>query len=128
MIGKDDPGVDAARCAGTHPTNRVAQYVDLRHQQIRSAVEQVHRKEEDSGRLRRITDLPIGQNQTTFSLEPSRHAQWLLPVGIFVAMQFCIPVQLVGLQLLVPVAVQFVDTGHGPWLTFEAATCFTNFS
>jgi hypothetical protein len=29
-----------------------------------------------------------------------------------------------GTQLLVPVAVQFVDTGRGPWLMFEAATRF----
>ena len=50
MIGKDDPGVDAEGCAGAHPANRVAQYVDLRHQQIRSAVEQVHGEEEGSTR------------------------------------------------------------------------------
>jgi hypothetical protein len=37
MIGKHDPGSDAEGCAGMHPTNRVAQYVDLRHQ-IRTAV------------------------------------------------------------------------------------------
>jgi hypothetical protein len=31
-----------------HPANRVAQYVDLRHQQIRTGVAQVHCKEEGS--------------------------------------------------------------------------------
>jgi hypothetical protein len=36
MIGKDNPGVDAKGRAGAHPANRVAQYVDLRHQQIRT--------------------------------------------------------------------------------------------
>jgi hypothetical protein len=50
MIGKDDPGVDAEGCAGAHSANRVAQYIDLRHQQIRMAVEQVHREEEGSTR------------------------------------------------------------------------------
>ena len=50
MIGKDDPGVDMEWCAGAHPASRVAQEVDLRHQQIRSAVEQVLRKEEGSAR------------------------------------------------------------------------------
>ena len=50
MIGKDDPGVEAEGCAGAHPANRVAQEVDLRDQQVRTAVEQVHRKEEGSAR------------------------------------------------------------------------------
>jgi hypothetical protein len=35
---------------GRAPANRVAQYVDLRHQHIRSAVEQVHGEEEGSTR------------------------------------------------------------------------------
>ena len=50
MIGKDDPGVDMEGCAGAHPANRVAQEVDLRDQQVRTAVEQVHRREEGSAR------------------------------------------------------------------------------
>jgi hypothetical protein len=50
VIGKDNPGVDAKGCAGAHPANRVAQYLDLRHEQIRTTVEQVHRKEESSAR------------------------------------------------------------------------------
>jgi hypothetical protein len=33
-----------------HPANRVAQYVDLRHQQIRTGGAQVHCKEEGSAR------------------------------------------------------------------------------
>jgi len=32
MIGEDNPGVDAQGRAGRAPANRVAQYVDLRHQ------------------------------------------------------------------------------------------------
>ena len=39
MIGKDDPGVIVAGCAGAHPANRVELYVDLSDQQIRTAVE-----------------------------------------------------------------------------------------
>src|SRR6266481_6120433 len=50
MIGKNDPGVDAEGCAGAHPANCVTQYVDPPRQQIRTAVEQVHRKEEGSAR------------------------------------------------------------------------------
>jgi hypothetical protein len=46
MIREDNPGVDAERRAGAHPANRVAQYVDLRHQQIRAGVAQVHCKDE----------------------------------------------------------------------------------
>jgi hypothetical protein len=76
MIGKDDPGVDAEGCAGAHPANRVAQYVDLRHQQIRIAVEQVHRKEEGSARnpiaaiiwhARNMPELAEGRNALRFS-------------------------------------------------------------
>jgi hypothetical protein len=50
MIGEDNPGVDAEGRAGAHPANRVAQHVDLRHQQIRTGVAQVHCKEEGSAR------------------------------------------------------------------------------
>jgi hypothetical protein len=50
MIGEDNPGVDAEGRAGAHPANRVAQYVDLRHQQIRTGIAQVHCKEEGSAR------------------------------------------------------------------------------
>jgi hypothetical protein len=35
---------------GANLPNRVAQCVDVRHQQIRTAVEEVHREEEDSSR------------------------------------------------------------------------------
>ena len=42
MIREDNPGVDAEGRAGAHPANRVAQYVDLRHQQIRRGVVQVY--------------------------------------------------------------------------------------
>jgi hypothetical protein len=47
---------------------------------------------------------------------------------LFVEMEFCIPVYLMGLQLLVPVAVQCVNTGRGPWLSFEASARFENVS
>jgi hypothetical protein len=50
MIGGDDPGVDAEGRTGAHSANRVAQYVDLRQEQIRTAVAQVHCKEEGSAR------------------------------------------------------------------------------
>ena len=50
MIGEDNPGIDAEGCTGAHPANRVAQYVDLHHQQIRTGVAQVHCKEEGSAR------------------------------------------------------------------------------
>ena len=50
VIGKDNPGVYTGGCAAAHPANRNAQYVDLRHQQIRTAVEQVHSKKESSAR------------------------------------------------------------------------------
>jgi hypothetical protein len=46
----------------------------------------------------------------------------------FVAMQFCIPVNLMRLQLLVPMAVQFVDAGRGPGFMFKATTRFKNLS
>jgi hypothetical protein len=42
MIGEDNPGADAEGRTGAHPANRVAQYVDLRHKQIRTGVAQVH--------------------------------------------------------------------------------------
>jgi hypothetical protein len=50
IIGEDNPGADAEGRAGAHLANRVAQYVDLRHQQIRTEVAQVHCKEEGSVR------------------------------------------------------------------------------
>jgi hypothetical protein len=50
MIGEDNPSVDAEGRAGAHPANPVAQYVDLRHQQIRTGIAQVHCKEEGSAR------------------------------------------------------------------------------
>ena len=50
MIRKDNPGVDAEGRAGAHPANRVAHYVDLRHQQIRTGVAQVHCKKEGPAR------------------------------------------------------------------------------
>ena len=49
-LAKDDPGVDMKRCTGAHLPNRVAQRVDLRHQQVRPTVKQVHCKEEISTR------------------------------------------------------------------------------
>ena len=45
MVGKHGPGVDVERREGA-PAERLQQRVDLGHQQIRSAVEQVHREEE----------------------------------------------------------------------------------
>jgi hypothetical protein len=50
MIGEDNPGVDAEGRTGAQPANRVAQCVDLRHQQIRTGVAQVHCKKEGSAR------------------------------------------------------------------------------
>jgi hypothetical protein len=50
MIGQDDPGIDAERGAGPHPADRAAQQVYFGHQQIRTPVEQVHRKEEGPAR------------------------------------------------------------------------------
>ena len=64
VIGQHNPGVDTQGCAGARPASRVAQYVDLRHQQVRTAVTQVHRKEEGSARhpvaaiLRRGRSMP----------------------------------------------------------------------
>jgi hypothetical protein len=46
----------------------------------------------------------------------------------FVAMQFCIPVRPKGLQLLIPMAVQCVDTGGWVGRTFETPTRFKNIS
>jgi len=45
MIGEDNPGGDAEGRTGAHRANRVAQYLDLRHQQIQAGVAQVHCKE-----------------------------------------------------------------------------------
>jgi hypothetical protein len=53
---EDNPSVDAKGRAGAHPANRLAQYVDLRHQQIRTGVAQftVKKKKVPPGtRLRR---------------------------------------------------------------------------
>ncbi len=50
VIGEDNPGVDAEGRAGADPAYRVAQYVDLRHQQIETGVVEVHCKEEGSAR------------------------------------------------------------------------------
>jgi len=76
----DNPGVDAEGGAegptGAHPANRVAQYIDLRHQQIRTGVAQVHRKEEGSARnpiaaitrhTRSMPDLSKRRNALPFS-------------------------------------------------------------
>ena len=46
VVGKHDPGVDVERRAGADLPNCLPQRVDLCHQQIRPAVEQVHREEE----------------------------------------------------------------------------------
>ncbi len=46
VVGEDDPGVDVKRCAGAHPANRIAQRVDIRHQQVRAPIKQVYGKEE----------------------------------------------------------------------------------
>jgi len=50
VFGEDDSGIDAKRHAGAHPSNRVAQRVNLRYQQTQALVEQVHREEERSAR------------------------------------------------------------------------------
>lgn len=42
VVGQDDPGVDAEGCAGAHPSNGLAQDVDLHHQEMRVAVTKVH--------------------------------------------------------------------------------------
>jgi hypothetical protein len=46
VVGKHDRGVDVERRAGADLPNRIPQRVDLRHQQIRAAVQQVRREEE----------------------------------------------------------------------------------
>jgi hypothetical protein len=46
VIGKDDPGADMERCAGTRLANGIAQRIDARHQQVRATVKQVHCKAE----------------------------------------------------------------------------------
>jgi hypothetical protein len=50
VVGQDDPGVDAERCAGTHLSNGLVQDVDLHHQEMRVAVTKVHGEEEGSTR------------------------------------------------------------------------------
>jgi hypothetical protein len=50
VVGRDNPGVDAERCAGAHLSNGLAQEVDLHHQEMRVAVTKVHREEEGSTR------------------------------------------------------------------------------
>jgi hypothetical protein len=46
VVGKHDPGVDAEWCTGADLLNRIPQRVDLCHQQIRPAVQQVRSEEE----------------------------------------------------------------------------------
>jgi hypothetical protein len=46
VVGEDDPGVDVKRCAGAHSANRIAQRVNIRHQQVRVPVKQVYGKKE----------------------------------------------------------------------------------
>ena len=46
VVGEDDPGVDVKGCAGAHSANRIAQCVDIRHQQVRAPIKQVYGKEE----------------------------------------------------------------------------------
>jgi hypothetical protein len=50
MVGKDDPPIDVEWHAETRLPNRVAQHVNLRHQQVRPAVEQIHCEKECSTR------------------------------------------------------------------------------
>jgi hypothetical protein len=50
VVGKDDPGVDLERRAGADLPNRIPQRIDVCHQQIRPAVEQIRREEERSAR------------------------------------------------------------------------------
>jgi len=45
VAGKDDPGVDMEWRTGARLPNRVAQSIDLRHQQVRPSVKQVHCEE-----------------------------------------------------------------------------------
>ena len=76
MVGEDNPGIDAEGRTGAHPANRVAQYVDLRHQQIRTGVAQLHCKEEGSARnpiaaiiwhARNLPELAEGRNTLRLS-------------------------------------------------------------
>jgi hypothetical protein len=46
VVGEDDPGVDVKRCAGAHSVNRIAERVDIRHQQVRVPIKQVYGKKE----------------------------------------------------------------------------------
>jgi hypothetical protein len=79
MIGEDNPGIDAEGRAGAHPANRVAQYVDLRHQQTRTGVAQVHCKEEGSPRnpiaaiIRHTVSMPqLSERRKTFRFSALR--------------------------------------------------------
>jgi len=48
VVGKDHPTIDMKRSERAHLANRGAQPVDLGHQEIGTAVEQVHREEKRS--------------------------------------------------------------------------------
>ena len=50
VVGEDDPRVDKERITETHPPNRVLESIDVCHEQLRSAIEQVHSKEVGSTR------------------------------------------------------------------------------
>ncbi len=65
--------------AAAHPASRVAQYVDLRHQQIRTGVAQFHCKEEGSARnpsaaiLRHIGSIPeLSERRNAFRFSALR--------------------------------------------------------
>jgi len=85
MVGKDDPGIDMERRAGAHSPHRVAQFVDMRHQQVGAPVKQVHRKAERSTRipiaaiLRHARSMPgLGKRRNALPLfrwggRPPRH-------------------------------------------------------
>jgi hypothetical protein len=48
MVGQDHPGIDVKGRACAHLPDSLPQRVDSGHQQVRAAVEQVHREEERS--------------------------------------------------------------------------------
>jgi hypothetical protein len=50
VVGKYDPGIDAEGCPQARPADCLTQHIDMPHQQVGAAVEQVHRKEEGSAR------------------------------------------------------------------------------